>query len=76
MPKPSSSALRNIIDTVSTIYDSLLSFNDDNPITNVLTIHLVMSIIYPIIRSKSEKKMDYDTFPLKKDCEAILSKRF
>ena len=76
VPKPSSSALRNMIDTVSAIYDSLLSLGDDKQITNTIIIHLVMSKIDPITRSKWEEQMDYDTLPLWKDCEAILNKRF
>lgn len=50
--KPSSSALRSMIDTVSAIYDSLLSIGDDKAITNAIIIHLVMTKVDPISRTK------------------------
>ena len=76
MPKPSSCALRNMNDTVSAIYDSLLSLGDDKHITNVIIVHLVMSKKHPITISKWEEQMDFNTLPLRKDCEAILNKHF
>ena len=50
--KPSAVALRSMIDTVSATYDSLLSLGDDKKITNAILIHLVMSKVDPITKSK------------------------
>lgn len=74
--KPSSSALRSMIDTVSAIYDSLLSIGDDKSITNAIIIHLVMAKVDPITRSKWEEQLDYEKLPLWSDCESALNKRF
>ena len=74
--KPSASALRSIIDTVSAIYDSLLSLGDDKKITNAIMIHLVMSKVDSVTRSKWEEQLDYSTLPLWSDCEAALNKRY
>ena len=41
--KHSAAALGSMIDTVSAIYDFLLSIGDDKEITNAILIHLVMS---------------------------------
>ena len=74
--KPSSSALRTMIDTVSAIYDLLLSQGDDKQITNAIIIHLVMTKVDNITRSKWEEQMNYDELPLWKDCELALNRRF
>ncbi|KAI8116345.1 hypothetical protein CVS40_11573 [Lucilia cuprina] len=49
--KPSAPALRSMIDTVSAIYDSLLSIGDDKNISNAILIHLVMSKVDPVTKS-------------------------
>ena len=74
--KPSASALRSMIDTVSAIYDSLLSIGDDKKITNAILIHLVMSKVDPVTKSKWEEQLDFEKLPLWSDCEAALNKRF
>ncbi|XP_036322018.1 uncharacterized protein LOC118736020 [Rhagoletis pomonella] len=62
--KPSASYLRSIIDTVSAVYDSLLSLGDDKHISNAMLIHIVMSKVDPTTRSKWEEQLDYDKLPL------------
>ncbi|XP_055859254.1 uncharacterized protein LOC129921447 [Episyrphus balteatus] len=74
--KPSASSLRSMIDTVSAIYDSLLSLGDEKNITNAIIIHLVMSKVDAITRSKWEEQLDFNTLPLWKDCEEALNKRY
>ena len=65
-----------MIDTVSAIYDSLLSIGDDKKITNAILIHLVMSKVDPVTKSKWEEQLDFEKLPLWSDCEAALNKRF
>ena len=76
MSKASSSALRSMIDTVSAIYGSLLSIGDEKDIVNAMIIHLVMSKVDPVTRTKWEEQLDYQKLPLWSDCEAALNKRF
>ncbi|XP_053968803.1 uncharacterized protein LOC128870229 [Anastrepha ludens] len=73
---PSALSLRTMIDTVSAVYDSLLSLGDEKNITNAIIIHLVMSKVDTVTRSKWEEQLDYDKLPLWHECEAALSKRY
>ncbi|XP_053968541.1 uncharacterized protein LOC128869972 [Anastrepha ludens] len=74
--RPSASSLRSMIDTVSAVYDSLLSLGDDKLISNAMLIHIVMSKVDPTTRSKWEEQLDYDKLPLWAECEAMLNKRY
>lgn len=74
--KPSAIELRTMIDTVSAIYNSLLSMGDDKNIANAIIIHLVMSKVDPITKSKWEEQLDYEQLPLWSECEASLNKRY
>ena len=65
--KPSAVALRSMIDTVSAIYDSLLSIGDDKKITNAILIHLMMSKVDPITKSKWEEQLEFEKLPLLSD---------
>ncbi|XP_054746940.1 uncharacterized protein LOC129252836 [Anastrepha obliqua] len=76
IPKPSALSLRTMIDTVSAVYDSLLSLGDEKNITNAIIIHLVMSKVDTVTRSKWEEQLDYDKLPLWRECEAALNKRY
>ncbi|XP_075163365.1 uncharacterized protein LOC142235999 [Haematobia irritans] len=76
MSRPSSSSLRNLIDSVSAIYDSLLSIGDEKNITNAILIHLVMSKVDSTTRTKWEEQLDYNKLPLWSECEAALNKRY
>ncbi|XP_036347924.1 uncharacterized protein LOC118757306, partial [Rhagoletis pomonella] len=62
--KASSLSLRSMIDTVSAVYDSLLSLGDDKNISNAMLIHFVMSKVDPTTQSKWEEQLDYDKLPL------------
>ena len=64
MHKPSATALRGMIDTVSAIYDSLLSIGDDKKISNAILIHLVISKVDPVTKSKWNEQLDFDKLPL------------
>ncbi|XP_046803876.1 uncharacterized protein LOC124419278 [Lucilia cuprina] len=74
--KPSSSALRSMIDTVSAVYDSLLSIGDDKSISNAMIIQMVMTKVDPVTRSKWEEQLNYDTLPMWSDCKEALNKRY
>ncbi|XP_046803809.1 uncharacterized protein LOC124419233 [Lucilia cuprina] len=74
--KPSSSALRSMIDTVSAVYDSLLSIGDDKAIASAMIIHMVMTKVDPVTRSKWEEQLNYDMLPMWSDCEEALNKRY
>lgn len=76
MSRPSASALRSMTDTVSAIYDSLLSIGDDKRIANAMIIHLVMKKVDPTTRSKWEDQLDFEELPLWSDCESILNRRY
>ena len=76
IPKPSAPLLRTLIDEVSAVYDSLLSLGDEKHITNAIIIHIVMTKVDSITRSKWEEQLDYDKLPLWKDCEATLNRRY
>ena len=76
MNKPSSSGLRCLIDTISAIYGSLLSMGDDKHIANAMLIHLAMSKVDSVTKSKWEEQLDYDKLPLWSDCEEVLNRRF
>ncbi|XP_039967850.1 uncharacterized protein LOC120779574 [Bactrocera tryoni] len=65
-----------MIDEVSAVYDSLLSLGDEKQITNAIIIHIVMTKVDSVTRSKWEEQLDYDHLPLWKDCEATLNRRF
>ena len=60
MSKPSASDLRGMIDTVSAIYDSLLSIGDDKKISTATLIHLVMFKVDPVSKSKWDEQLDFD----------------
>lgn len=76
MNKPSASSLRSMVDTVSAIYDSLLSVGDDKHIANAILIHLVMSKVDTVTKHKWEEQLNYNQLPLWSDGETILNKRF
>ncbi|XP_046807525.1 uncharacterized protein LOC124420040 [Lucilia cuprina] len=73
MSKPSATTLRSMIDTVSAIYGSLLSIGDDKAITNAIIIHLVMTKVDPITRSKWKEQFDYEKLPLWSDSPHYLA---
>ena len=62
--KFSAIALRDMIDMVSTIYDSLLSIYGDKKNTNAIFKYLVMSKVDSITKSKWEEHLDFEKLPL------------
>ncbi|KAL7724698.1 hypothetical protein ACLKA6_018884 [Drosophila palustris] len=76
LQNPSATALRTLIDTVTAIFESLLSVGDEKKIANAMLIHTVMAKVDPVTRSKWEESLDYKAIPLWKDCEAALNKRY
>ncbi|KAL7745787.1 hypothetical protein ACLKA6_009982 [Drosophila palustris] len=76
MKGPSASSLRSLVDTVSAIYDSLLSLGDDKKIANAMLIHIVMNKVDSDTRLKWEETLDYTRIPLWKNCEESLNRRF
>ncbi|XP_033252882.1 uncharacterized protein LOC117192344 [Drosophila miranda] len=75
MTQQSASSLRNLIDTASSIYGSLLSIGDDKKISNAMIIHLVLRRVDPVTKEKWEEQLDYDKLPLWTDCEKLLNRR-
>ena len=39
-------------------------------------LHLVMSKVYPVTKSKWEEQLDFEKLPLWSDCETALNKRY
>lgn len=76
MSHPSAASLRSLIDTVTAIYESLLSLGNDQKIANAMIIHIVMSKVDPKTRSRWEEQMDYQSIPLWKQCADSLNKRY
>ncbi|XP_044315249.1 uncharacterized protein LOC123037657 [Drosophila rhopaloa] len=74
--QPSATALRNLIDTVTALYDSLLSIGDDKRITNAILIHLVMGKVDAGSKRKWEEQLDYTSLHLRSECESALNKRY
>ena len=74
MSKPS--ALSSMIDTVSAIYEQLLSIGDDKKISNTILIPLVMSKVDPVTKSKWDKQLDFDKLPLQFDFEIVLNRHY
>ena len=63
MSKPSSSDLRNIVDTVSAVLDSLAHLGTSKDIMNAMVIHLVLSRVDSESKSKSDEQLDYKKLP-------------
>ncbi|XP_037820753.1 uncharacterized protein LOC119611053 [Lucilia sericata] len=75
MEKPCSSDLRNIVDTVSAILDSLSHIGSDKDITNAIIIHLVLTKLDSGSKEKWDEQLDYKTLPKWTDCASVLIKR-
>ncbi|KAI8129104.1 hypothetical protein CVS40_0912 [Lucilia cuprina] len=65
-----------VVDTVSAVYDSLLSIGDDKAISNAMIIQMVMTKVDPVTRSKWEEQLNYDMLPMWSDCEEALNRRY
>ena len=70
MSNPSSSDLRNIVDTVSAVLDSLAYLG-----TNAMVIHLVLSKVDSDSKSKWDEQWDYKKLPSWEDFSSILIKK-
>ena len=75
MSKPSSSDLRNIVDTVSAVLDSLAHLGTSKDIMNAMVIHLVLSRVDSESESKWDEQLDYKKLPTWADCSSVLIKR-
>lgn len=73
--KLNASLLRKAVDTVSAIYDSLLSLGDERDITNALLIHIVLSKVDSVTRAKWNEQLDYATLPTWENCAKVLIRR-
>jgi len=73
--KPAS-ALRLIIDTVSAIFDSLMSLGDEKDIVNAVIILIVLSKVDPYTKSKYEEQLNYDELPKWSDCVKLLDRQY
>ncbi|XP_033250890.1 uncharacterized protein LOC117189926 isoform X3 [Drosophila miranda] len=71
MSHQSASSLRTLIDTVSSIYGSLLSIGDDTKISNAMLIHLD-----PVTKQKWDEQLTYEKLPLWSDLEKVLNRRY
>ena len=75
MSKPSASDLRNIVDTVSAVLDSLSNLGTDKDITNAIIVHQVLSKVDYDSKSKWDEQLDYSKLPNWEDCASVLIKR-
>lgn len=73
--KPNAPALRNAVDTVSAIYDSLLSMGSEKDIASALIISLVISKVDSVTKSKWNEQLDYSTLPTWSECSKHLIRR-
>ncbi|KAH8327547.1 hypothetical protein KR074_004437, partial [Drosophila pseudoananassae] len=76
MQGPSALSLRHMIDTVTAIYESLLSLGSDKVIANAMLIHIVMTKVDAKTKSKWEESLDFQNIPLWQDCQDALNKRY
>lgn len=72
---PNASLLRNAVDTISAIYDSLHSLGSECDIVNALFIHLAMSKVDGPTRAKWNDQLDYSKLPTWNDCAKVLIRR-
>jgi len=75
MNKPSASELRQIVDNVSAIIDSISTLGKSENITHSIIIHLVLSKIYASSNEKWDEQLNYKSLPSWKDCSEVLIKR-
>ena len=73
--RPSSSALRSLIDTMSAVFDSLLTIGDEKCITNSILVHLVMTKVDYVTKKKWEESLN-QKLPMWVDCEEALNRRY
>ena len=71
MSKPSSSDLRNIVDTVSAVLDSLAHLGTSKDIMNAMVIHLVLSRVDSESKCKWDEQLDYKKLPNWEDCSWV-----
>ena len=75
MNSPNASSLRCAVDTVSAIYDSLLSIGDTKDITNALLIHIILSKVDNVTKTRWNDQLDYQKLPSWDDCSKMLIRR-
>ena len=74
MSTPSSSDLRNIVDTVSPVLDSLGYLGTRKDIMNAMVINLVLSKVDSNSKNKWDKQLDYKKLPSWEDCSSNMIK--
>ena len=74
--KPSAISLRTMTDTVSAIYDFLMSIDNDKRIAKAILIHLVTLKVDPVSKSRRKEQLDFEKLPLWSDCKSALNKRY
>ncbi|XP_065361988.1 uncharacterized protein LOC135955564 [Calliphora vicina] len=73
--KPSAAALRQVVDNVSAILDSLSHLGSDKDIMHALVIHLVMSKVDNTSRTKWDEGQDLKELPKWDACASVLIRR-
>ena len=73
--KPSATALRHVVDTVSAVLDSLSHLGTDKEITHALVINLVLSKVDSLTKTKWEEQLNFTTLPNWSDCTKVLIRR-
>jgi len=61
--KPSASSLRSLIDEISALYASLQSLGSEKELNNAMLIHIAMSKVDNVTKSRFEEQLDYNTLP-------------
>lgn len=75
MERPCASDLRNIVDTVSAILDSLSHLGSERDITHAIVIHLVLTKLDTGSKVKWDEQLEYNTLPKWSNCASVLIKR-
>ncbi|XP_075151043.1 uncharacterized protein LOC142225150 [Haematobia irritans] len=73
--RPNAPELRQTIDTVSAVLDSLSHLGSEKDIMNAIVIHLVLSKVDADTKAKWDENLDYRKLPQWKDCASILIRR-
>ena len=73
--QPNAALLRKAVDTVSAVYDSLLSMGNEKDIINALLIHIVLSKVDSNTKAKWSEQLDYTKLPTWDSCAKVLIRR-
>lgn len=73
--KPDASDLRQTVDSVSAVLDSLSHLGTNEDITHAIVIYLVLSKVDSDSKSKWDEQLNYTSLPKWSDCATVLIRR-